>query len=239
MFCTNCGRKLKEGEIFCPNCGVKSDKEITNTTGGDESKVKNSIDFGDVIKRAWKEFIALIKSPMETIETIRDKKEDIYIVFVIAAVLLSIINVTLWLSTEIVEAIKDVVMYSYFPSSRDLVKMFITSIFTNIAVIALTISTIYLAINKLLKDSTFTLKDSIKTVAPSYIYIMPLITIASVIVNVLPIVTNAIILLAIITNIILIYQGVSQYISKKSCALYISMVNIIFIVLSLIIRDVV
>ncbi|KHD16189.1 zinc ribbon domain-containing protein [Clostridium butyricum] len=66
MFCKNCGGQIKEGDVFCGNCGVQaddipqrnqendknSDKTITNMKGFDEVKIyfKNPLSFFSKMK---------------------------------------------------------------------------------------------------------------------------------------------------------------------------------------------
>lgn len=41
MFCSNCGHKLNEGEVFCPNCGQKKE-DSTNLGSSNQSTVNGS-----------------------------------------------------------------------------------------------------------------------------------------------------------------------------------------------------
>lgn len=46
MFCKKCGKELKEGEIYCPECGQKQDEEIKEEKKEKPSQKENNFWWG-------------------------------------------------------------------------------------------------------------------------------------------------------------------------------------------------
>lgn len=78
MFCTNCGKEIKDGSTICAYCGAKVEKEVKDATEQFEEKkvvLKPEIVAASSVQKDWTD----IKTDTEKIKQIIGKNTDYYL----------------------------------------------------------------------------------------------------------------------------------------------------------------
>lgn len=79
MFCKNCGKKLEEGQIFCPDCGTKNEVNVNNTMSQNDNVMASP---------------TMMASQTQPVMTPTDKNKNRNILIVVLVVIGAIIAIT-------------------------------------------------------------------------------------------------------------------------------------------------
>lgn len=214
MFCNNCGNNLDDGARFCDKCGWPIDKGYDNNNitdivvyEGESSSEK----IKDIVIGTFRELLSIIKSPINNIKELKNKDNSHYIGIAIISLIITVINCILLknimfrgIAGKYIESLLSKVL------SITTTSIIISTLILNVVVVALSICVLFLLVNKIFKNHEFSLGDSLKTIITGYVYSRIIMVIASLLGCVSMQCTTVVMMIAAISNIIIVFSALNE-----------------------------
>ncbi len=226
MFCKNCGQQMSDDSKFCGNCG-------TNVNREESSNIGNTFDIKETISEIGAEFISLVKNPVNTVRESKNKNNNTYMIFGLLATILAVLNVYIYKSVFVKaiggsfanEGINYLLKGKHFG-------IVLSLLISNIAIIAVSAAVVFLALNVVLKKSSFTYFDGLKVMIAGYTYSTIIIFIGTIISYIYLPLGAILIGISIIAYMILVYEGIKSFeIVDNNICLYIVLIVMISIMI--------
>lgn len=231
MFCTKCGSKIEEGSKFCINCGtlvennnvnIDANNNVNNNTvvpnmAAPNGQANNNIDFKDIAAKTLKDGLEIIKSPINAVKELKNNDKEAYLGLTIIALLVAVINFFLFkaaLFRGLGGAYFNTIVNRILASST--IALIVSILLLNTIVVAASICILFLFINKVFKNNEFTIIESLKVVVSGYTYSTVLLFVASIIAYIYVPCALLVVILAIISNAVIIFAALNGYNNETS-----------------------